>query len=132
MGLPPIISLLTAMFPILRRGRLPADEFPAAERALVDVATIEAVRDLLKNVRRVSLFDIFVFPTIRLRNPKQPGCLARRITYCMGEKHALVGPKPELFGRIPLVAIMEMCGKALRSGEKIHIRGYKARGDVII
>lgn len=123
MGLPPTISLLTETLPILRSGRLPADEFPAAGRALVDAATIDAIRDLFKNVRRVSLFDILVSPAIKLRNPKQPGRSARRITYRMGEEHVLIGPKLELFGRVRLVAIMEMSGKALRGGEKIHVRG---------
>ncbi len=121
MGLPPIINLLTATSLILRRGRLPADGFFVAERALVDTANIDAVSDLFKNVRRVSLFDILVFPTITLRNTKLPGLLARRITYRLGVEYALFGPKLELFGRIPFIAIVEVSGKALRSGEKIHI-----------
>jgi hypothetical protein len=66
MGLPPIISLLTDTSPILQRGRLPAEDFPAgegakvsaAERVPADAVTNDAARDLFKNHRRVSLFDI--------------------------------------------------------------------------
>ncbi len=132
MGLPPIISLLTATFPILHIGRFPADDFAAADRALVDAANIDAVRDLLKNPRRVSLFNILVIPEITLHNPKYPGRLARRITYRLGEEHVLVRSELELFGRVTFVAIMEMSGKALRGGEKIHVRSDKTRGDIII
>jgi hypothetical protein len=64
MGLPPTISLLTATFPILRIGRFPAEDSPAARRALVEAATIDEVRDLFKNRRRVSLLGIFLFPAI--------------------------------------------------------------------
>jgi hypothetical protein len=64
MGLPPTISLLTAIFPIFRIGRFPAEDFPAARRALVEAAAIDEVRDLPKNRRRVSLFDICIFPAI--------------------------------------------------------------------
>ena len=68
MGLPPTINLLTAAFPILRRGISPAEDFPArelafifaAERVLVDAAAIDVARDLFKNRRRVSLYDILV------------------------------------------------------------------------
>ena len=132
MGLPPIISLLTETLPILRSGRLGVEEFGAAGNAPVDAATIDAVRDLLKNRRRVSLFDILGFLVITLCNPKHPGRLTRRITYCMGKENVLVGPELELFGRVTFVAIVEMSGQALRGGEKIHVRGDKTRGDVII
>ncbi len=132
MGLPPTISLLTTTFPIFRIGKFPADDFPAAERVLVNAAAIDAVRDLFKNRRRVSLFDILVFLATTLCSTKHPGRSARRITYRMGEEHVLVGPKLELFGRVRLVAIMEMSGKTLRSGEQVHVRGDKTRGDVII
>ena len=68
MGLPPTISLLTVAFPILRRGRSPAEDFLAgevafifaAERVLVDAAAIDVARDLFKKRRRVSLYDILV------------------------------------------------------------------------
>jgi len=89
------------------------DEFPAAERALADATAIEAVRDLLKNRRRVSLFDILVFLAITFYKPKHPAHLTRRIAYRMGEEDILVGPELEFFGRIPFVAIVEMGGKAL-------------------
>ena len=117
MGLPPTISLLTDTFPILRRGISPAEDFCAVERVLVDAATIDVARDLFKNRLRVSLFDILVSLIITFYKPKHPGRSTRRITYRMGEEHALFGPKLEFFGRVPLVAIVEMSGKALRSGE---------------
>ena len=69
---------------------------------------------------------------IMLCSPKHPFRSTRRITYSMREEHVLVGSKFELFGRVPLVAIMEMGGKALRSSKKIHIRGDKTSGDIII
>ena len=140
MGLPPTISLLTATFPILRRGKSPVKDFPAgaetfkflAERLLVDAATIDVARDLLKNRRRVSLFDILGFLVITLCNPEHPSRLACRITYRMGKENSLVWSKLELFGRVCFIAIVEMSGKALRGGEKIHIRGDQTRSDVII
>ena len=129
MGLPPTISLLTDTLPILRRGKFPAKDFFAgaeaikfvAKRVLVDAAAIDVAKDLFKNRRRVSLLDILVSLAITLCNPKHPGRSTCRITYRMGEEHALVWPELELFGRVPLIAIVEMGGKALRSGEKIHI-----------
>ena len=62
------MSLLTAAFPILPRGRSPAEDFlagemafiSAAERVLVDATAIDVTRELFKNRRRVSLFDILV------------------------------------------------------------------------
>lgn len=73
MGLPPIISLLTATFPILRRGRSSAEDFLACEevfifaavrvlvsRLLADAAVIDVTSDLFKNHLRVNLFDIRV------------------------------------------------------------------------
>jgi hypothetical protein len=65
-GLPPIISLLTAMSLILPMGRFPAEDSSAGkgavvfavERVLVDAAAIDTARDLFKNRRRVNLFDI--------------------------------------------------------------------------
>jgi len=96
----------------------------AADRVLVlilQAAVIEVTSDLFKNRRRVNLFDILVSLAITLCNPKHTGRSTRRITYRMGEKHALFGPELELFGRVPFIAIVEVSGKALRSGEKIHI-----------
>jgi hypothetical protein len=103
-GLPPIISMLTDMLPILRKGRFPAEDFPAgegvvilaSERELIDAATIDVARVLFKNRRRVSLFDIRVFLAITLHNPQKLSCSACRITYCLGEEHALFGAKLEL------------------------------------
>jgi len=132
MGLPPTINLLTATFPILRIGRFSAEDFPAAERAFVDAVTIDVVRDLFKNCRRVSLFDILGFLVITLCNPEHPVRLTCRITDCLGKEHVLVGPELELFGRVTFVAIMKMSGKAMRSGEKIHVRSDQTRGNVII
>jgi hypothetical protein len=132
MGLPPTINLLTDTLPILRSDRLPADEFAATGIAPVDAATIDAVRDLFKNRRRVSLFDILGFLVITLCNPEHPGHLTCRITYRMGKENVLVFSELELFGRVTSVTIVEMSGKALRGGEKIHVRGDKTRGDVII
>jgi hypothetical protein len=62
-------------------GSSPAEDFLAgeevalfaAERVLVDAVTIDITRDLFKNRRRVSLFDILVFLAITLCNPKHPG-----------------------------------------------------------
>ncbi len=129
MGLPPTISLLTDTSPILRKDKFPAEDFCAgeeaseftAERVLADTATIDVARDLFKNCRRVNLSDILVSLVIKLCSPKHPGRSTRRKTYRLGVEHALFGPKLELFGRVPSVAIMEMGGKTLRSGEKIHI-----------
>ena len=140
MGLPPTISLLTDTLPILRRGKFPAKDFFAgaeaikfvAKRVLVDAAAIDVAKDLFKNRRRVSLLDILVSLAITLCNPKHPGRSTRRITYRMGEEHALFGPELKLFGRVPFIAIVEVSGKALRGGEKIYVRGDKTRGDVII
>ena len=125
MGLPPTISLLTETLPILRSGRLAAEEFCAdegafifaAERVLVDAAAIDVTRDLFKNRRRVSLFDILVFLANTLCSTMHPDRSTRRITYRLGEEDVLVGPKLELFGRVCFIAIVEMSGKALRSGE---------------
>ena len=80
MGLPPTINLLTAAFPILPRGISPAEDFPAdevafifaAERLLVDTAAIDVTRDLFKNRRRVSLFDILVYLAITFYKPLGP------------------------------------------------------------
>ena len=132
MGLPPTISLLTETPPILRSGRISTDEFIAAGSVLADAATIDAVRDLHKNRLRVSLFDIPVFPAIYLHNQKHPGRSTRRIAYRMSEENVLVFPQLKLFGRVIFLAIVKMSGQALRSGEKIHVRGDKTRGDVII
>ena len=67
MGLPPIISLLTATFPILRWVRFPAEVFFAAESVLlIDAAAIDVVRDLFKNCLRVRLLDILIFLAIIL------------------------------------------------------------------
>ena len=140
MGLPPTISLLTATLPILCSGSFPAEDFRAdedafkfaAERVLADAAIIDVTRDLFIKRRRVILFDIIASLAITFRNPKHPGRSTRRIVYRLGEEHVLFWPKLELFGRVPLVAIVDMSGKALRGSEKIHVRGDKTCGDVII
>ena len=113
MGLPPIISLLTETLPILRKGRFPADDFPDAGMALAVAAAIDAATDLFNNCRRVSLFDILVFLAITFYKPKHPIRLICRVAYRLGEKYTLLGPELEFFGRVPLVAIMEMSGKSL-------------------
>ena len=91
MGLPPIISLLTATFPILRRGKLSAEDFIFdAESVLVDAAAIVVINDLFKNRRRVSLHDILIFLAITFYKLKHPGRSTGRITYRLGEEHTLV------------------------------------------
>ena len=112
-GLPPIINLLIDTLPILRRGRLPSDDFPAAKSVLADAAANDVVRDLLKNLRRVILFIIFVFLVIALHNPRQSGRSARRITDRLGEKHVLFRPELEFFGCVVCVASVEKSGEAL-------------------
>lgn len=132
MGFPPIISLLTATFPIFRIGRFPADDFPAAETVLADAVSNDAAKDFFTNCRRVRLFDIIIFLTITLSSPKHPSRSTGRITYRLSVKHVLFGPKLELFGRVALVAVVEVSGKALRGGIQIDVLSDQTRGNIII